>query len=375
MFKQNKDLKIHFIGIGGIGVSGIAEILLLLGYKISGSDIEEGGRVVYLRTLGVQIFIGHSESNLDATTKAVVYSSAIASNNPEVIKAKNLKIPLIKRAEMLTELMRLKYGIAVAGTHGKTTTASILATIMYECHIDITHIIGGVVDNLGGNAKLGKGDFIVVEADESDGGFLLLNPVLSIITNIDNDHLDYYKDEEGIFEAFLEFSNKIPFYGYNAYNIHDKEIQRLITKTQRPYLTYGIETECDYCAQNLKTHNGKVEYKLYIKNQFATHIRLNLLGRHNVLNSLGAISIVHQIIPEISLISKAITKFNGVKRRFEKLYESDEFLIIDDYGHHPTEIEETLKTALELGKENLVVLYEPHRFSRTRDCWDKFMNV
>ena len=373
MFKNRTDFKIHFIGIGGIGTSGVAEILHLLGYKVSGSDIQGSERITYLRTLGVQISIGHDESNVDEKIKVVVYSSAIGQNNPEVIKAQKLQIPLIKRGEMLMELMRFKYGIAVAGTHGKTTTASILATIMHECHVDITHIIGGIVDNLGGNAKLGKSDFIIVEADESDGSFLLLNPVFSIITNIDNDHLDYYKSEEKIFEAFLQFSNKTPFFGYNAYNIHDKKIQHLITKTHRPYLTYGIEVECDYCARKLKTNNGKVEYQLYIKNQLAAEIKLNLPGRHNVLNSLGAISIVHQIIPDISLIAKAITKFNGVERRFEKLYESNGLLIIDDYGHHPTEMKETFKTALEFKKDHLVVLYEPHRFSRTRDCWDDFI--
>ena len=354
-------------------MSGIAEILFRLGYKVSGSDLEEGERVTYLRNQGVQVFIGHHESNIDDRTKVVVYSSAISQDNPEIVKSRKLQIPLIKRAEILSELMRLKYGIAVAGTHGKTTTSSMLATIMHECHVDITHIIGGVVQNFGGNAKLGKSNFIVVEADESDGSFLLLNPVLSIITNIDNDHLDYYQSEEKIFEAFLEFSNKIPFYGYNACNIHDRKIQKLITRTHRPYLTYGIEVECDYCAKNLKTGDGKVEYQLYLKNQFISDIKLNLPGRHNVLNSLGAICIVHQIIPDMALIAKAITKFNGVGRRFEKLYESNGLLIIDDYGHHPTEMRETFKTAKELKKDHLVVVYEPHRFSRTRDCWDDFI--
>ena len=373
MFNKRENLKIHFIGIGGIGMSGIAEILLRLGYQVSGSDLEEGERTAFLKELGAEIHIGHNRSNIDPKIKVIVCSSAIAPDNPEIERGRELQIPLIKRAEMLAELMRLKYGVAVAGGHGKTTTSSMLATIMHECQIDITHIIGGVVSNFGGNAKLGKSDFIVVEADESDGSFLLLNPVLSIITNIDNDHLDYYQSEEKIFDAFLEFSNKIPFYGHNSYNIHDEKIRQLIKKTSRPYLTYGVETECDYCARNLKSINGKVEYQLYLKNKLAGTVKLNMPGRHNVLNSLAAISIVHQIVPDISLIIAAIAKFNGVGRRFEKLYESGQFLLVDDYGHHPTEMRETFKTAKEFSRDNLIVLYEPHRFSRTRDCWDDFI--
>ncbi|MCY4644791.1 MAG: UDP-N-acetylmuramate--L-alanine ligase [Bacteriovoracales bacterium] len=373
MFKDKKDIKLHFIGIGGIGMSGIAKILLMLGYRVSGSDLEEGNQTLILKNLGADIFIGHHKSNIDEKTKVVVYSSAIKEENPEIKRAKELQIPLLKRAEMLAEIMRLKYGIAVSGTHGKTTTSSMLATIMYECDIDLTHIIGGVVQNLGDNAKLGKSQFILVEADESDGSFLMLNPVLSIITNIDNDHLDYYKSKEKIFESFLEFSNKIPFYGHNALNIHDKNICKLMTETSRPYLTYGIDRECDYCAKNLKTSAGKTKYDLYFKNQFVRDVTLNMPGRHNVLNSLGAISIAHQIIPDLSPIAQSISKFQGVGRRFEIIYESNGLTIVDDYGHHPTEIKETISSAKEFKKDQLVILYEPHRFSRTQDCWDQFI--
>ena len=244
---------------------------------------------------------------------------------------------------------------------------------MYECGIDITHIIGGVVQNFGGNAKLGKSDFMVVEADESDGSFLQLSPIFSIITNIDNDHLDYYKNEQNVFDAFLEFSNKVPFYGYNAYNIHDEKILQLIERTYRPYLTYGIEAKCDYCAKKLKMNGGKTQYQLYIKDRLAGDVILNMPGRHNVLNSLGAFSIAHQIIPDISSLIAGLSRFNGVGRRFEKLYESRDFFIIDDYGHHPTEMKETFKAAKEFKKDHLIVISELHRFTRTRDCWDDFI--
>ena len=373
MFQDRKNLKIHFVGIGGIGMSGIAEVLIRQGYDISGSDLEEGDRTTYLRSLRASVHIGHHESHIDQNVNVVVYNSAVAPDNPEILRAKALGIPVIKRAEMLAELMRTKYGIAVAGTHGKTTTSSILATIMHECQLDTTHVIGGVVQNFDGNAKLGQGPFIIVEADESDSSFLLLNPIFSIITNIDNDHLNHFQSEENIFDAFLEFSNKVPFYGYNSCNAHDEKILQLMKKTKRPCVTYGVEIECDYQAQNLEVVGRKTKYQLYIKNKASGEVELNMLGRHNVLNSLAAISVVHQIVPNIKFIIEGVKKFKGVRRRFEVLHESNGFLIIDDYAHHPTEIKETLYAAKELKKKNLVVLYEPHRFSRTKDCWKQFI--
>ena len=373
MFKD-KNLRLHFVGIGGIGMSGIAEILFRLGHQVSGSDLEEGERTRYLRGLGIAVAIGHRRENVDQQVKIVVYSSAVDCANLELERARELQIPLLQRAEMLAELMRLKYGIAVAGTHGKTTTSSILATIMHGCGIDITHIIGGVVRNFGGNAKLGESDFILVEADESDGSFLWLNPVFSIITNIDNDHLDYYRQEERLFAAFLQFSNKIPFYGYNICNIHDEKVRKLMEETHRPCLSYGIDTQCDYCAQDLRQEGRVVTYQLGVRGERVGKVALNLVGRHNVLNSLAAIAAAHQVVPDLATIISALAKFSGVGRRFEQLYASGQLLIVDDYAHHPTEIRATLLAARAWGKERMVVIFEPHRYSRTRDCWQGFID-
>lgn len=372
MFRKSEKIKIHFIGIGGIGMSGIAEILLRMGYQVTGSDLGRNDRVINLESQGAKIFKGHESANIDEDTSVVVYSTAINFENPEIKQAKEFNIPLIRRAEMLAELMRLKYGIAVAGTHGKTTTSSILATILHQLDIDPTHVIGGVVQNLGGNAKLGKSDFIVVEADESDGTFLLLNPVLSVITNIDNDHLDFYKTEDAIFEAFTKFSNKVPFYGVNAFNIHDEKIKELIKVTKKPFVTFGIDTEADYVAKGVNFTADGSHFNLYFKGEKHCEVELKLPGQHNVLNALGAIAVSHQIVDDLSAVCSAVKAFDGVGRRFETLYSKDGFTVVDDYAHHPTEVETILKTAHELDSKRLVVIFEPHRYTRTKDCWDQF---
>ncbi len=373
MFRSKEKTKIHFIGIGGIGMSGIAEILARMGYGVQGSDLKKNPITDKLEALGVNIIEGHKEENINDQVTVIVYSSAISPDNPERVKGRELNIPEIRRAEMLAELMRLKYGIAVAGTHGKTTTSSILATVLHEVGINPTHIIGGVVENLGGNAKLGKSDFLLAEADESDGSFLLLNPVLSVITNIDNDHLDFYKEESKIYDAFLEFSNKVPFYGFNILNSHDIKIQKLIEQSNRPYLSFGLENNADYCAKNIKQDSLGSRFELFVKEVKRADVKLNLPGDHNILNSLGAIAVAHQISDDIEGICRAVEKFNGVGRRFEKLYDQNNFLVVDDYAHHPTEVKATLKAAKALNKE-LVVIFEPHRFSRTKDCWDQFVD-
>ena len=372
MFRNKEKTHIHFIGIGGIGMSGIAEILLRMGYQVQGSDLSANDRTKSIERLGGKVFQGHHADHINQETSVVVYSTAVPEDNPEIQKARDLKIPQIRRAEMLAELMRLKYGIAVAGTHGKTTTSSILATILHHLNVDPTHVIGGVVQNLGGNAQLGKSEFIVVEADESDGSFLYLNPVLSVITNIDNDHLDFYGNEDKIFEAFEEFSNKVPFYGINAFNIHDEKLRILREKTKKPYRTFGIETKCDYEARNVEFTERSSRFDLYFRGEKASSVDLSLPGDHNILNALGAITVAHQLIDDLGVISAAVSSFKGVGRRFETLYEKNGFKIVDDYAHHPTEIEVVLKTALKLNSEKLVVIFEPHRYSRTRDCWDQF---
>lgn len=377
MIKTNSDICVHFIGIGGIGMSGIAEVLLSLGYKVSGSDASESGNVVKLKNMGAKIAIGHRAENVEGST-VVVYSSAITDSNPEMVYAKDNSIPIMRRAEMLAELMRLKLGLAIAGTHGKTTTTSFLATILQESHLDPTYIIGGIVKNLNGHAKVGQGQYLVAEADESDGSFLLLNPIMSVITNIDNDHLDFYGSEEAIEEAFLEFANKVPFYGCTALNKEDAKLKEMINKMRKPYLTFGFEEEgfvADYEARDIEFKRDETSFDLYLEGKKACQVKIHMPGKHNILNALGAIALSHKMGIDLALICESIKKFDGVGRRFQKLYESKSCSVYDDYGHHPTEIRETLKAALEVSEgKPLHVIFEPHRFTRTRDCWEQFLH-
>ncbi|TDJ05905.1 MAG: UDP-N-acetylmuramate--L-alanine ligase [Deltaproteobacteria bacterium] len=378
MYPWQKKVKLHFIGIGGIGMSGIAECLISLGHIVSGSDLNPSANTERLKKLGAEIFIGHKKENIAGAT-LIVYSSAINSSNPEMAHALKLNLPIMKRAEMLAELMRLKIGLAVAGTHGKTTTTSFLATILQEAGLDPTYIIGGIVENLKGNAKVGQGDFLVAEADESDGSFLLLSPIMSVITNIDNDHLDFYGSKEKLFDCFVEFANKIPFYGICALYINDPMIKKLKGRMKKPYLTFGLKEEGektpDFWAENIISHKFKTQYDLYYKGEFATKITINIPGEHNVINSLGAIALAHNLNIDIQVIARSIAKFKGVGRRFELLYTGPGVEIIDDYAHHPTAISSTIKTVIETrGQDKLKVIFEPHRFSRTQDLWDKFIH-
>ncbi len=374
MFQTKLKSKIHFIGIGGIGMSGIAEVLLSLGYKISGSDVSESPNVKKLKSLGADIFIGHKAANVkDATV--VVYSSAVVDSNPEVIEAKQNGIPVIRRAEMLAEIMRLKYGLAVAGTHGKTTTTSFLATILEESKMDPTYIIGGIVKNLNGHAKVGKGEFLVVEADESDGSFLLLNPVMSVITNIDNDHMDHYQTEENLYKAFLEFANKVPFYGVVALNAHDEKLMHLKNELKRPALTFGIEIPADFEARNIEYGHFETSFDLYHKNNLQTRFTIHIPGRHNILNCLGATVLAFHAGLSFEEIKNAVNKLNGVGRRFQLLFKENTFEVVDDYGHHPTEIASTLRIVKDTRPDyKKIVIFEPHRFTRTRDCWTQFLH-
>lgn len=378
MFKHQQNIKVHFIGIGGIGMSGIAEVLLSLGYKVSGSDVSDSANVQKLKKLGAEVHIGHREENLDQVT-VVVYSSAINESNPEIIRARREEIPIIRRAEMLAELMRLKYGLAIAGTHGKTTTTSFLATILQECEYHPTYIIGGIVKNLGGHAKVGKGDFLVAEADESDGSFLLLSPVMSVITNIDNDHMDHYGTEENLFNAFLEFANKVPFYGVVAINGHDEKLKTLRHSIKRPSLTFGLKEKEDESfdieARNVEYHPFSSTFDLFVDNKFKAKFEINLPGRHNVLNCLGATCLALRLGLEAQKIAIAVTKLEGVGRRFQLLKSENTFEVVDDYGHHPTEIASTLKIVKETrAHQKKIVIFEPHRYSRTRDCWLQFLH-
>lgn len=378
MFAIRKNVKIHFIGLGGIGMSGIAEVLLTMGYKVSGSDLSDSPRLDKLRKLGAEVYVGHNESNLSDVT-VLVYSSAIDDTNPEIIKAKADNLPIMRRAEMLAELMRLKYGLAIAGTHGKTTTTSFLATILEESNFEPTYIIGGIVDNLDGHAKVGKGKFLVAEADESDGSFLLLNPVMSAITNIDLDHMDFYKTEANLISAFTEFVNKVPFYGLTALNAHDERLMKIKSSIKKPWVTYGIteddELNANFEARNVKYFELDTSFDLYHEGKKVSEINIRIPGSHNVLNALGAISLAYNMGVSFDQIESSIQMFHGVGRRFQLLHKVPNLEVIDDYGHHPTEIAATLNTAKNTRKDRrLVVIFEPHRYSRTKECWNEFLH-
>jgi UDP-N-acetylmuramate--alanine ligase len=371
-----KSTKLHFIGIGGIGMSGIAEILLDLGYKVSGSDLGSSAVTENLKSKGAVVYQGHAAQNIEGAD-LIVISSAIDKKNPEILRAKELEIPIIRRAEMLAELMRLKYGIAIAGSHGKTTTTSLIATIFQEAQLDATHVIGGIVSNLGGNARKGDGQYLIAEADESDGSFLYLNPIMAAITNIDNDHLDHYGTEERIAEAFVEFMNKIPFYGRIAINANDKKSVAVREKIKRPLIWYGIEADpgdVDYVAKNVQFSAEGTSFELFHKGQPLAVIETPLMGNHNISNALAAIAIAHESGIKIEVIQAGLRKFKGVGRRLEKIYKKDSFLVIDDYGHHPTEVRATISALKAVDKRPLTVIFEPHRYSRTQNFWTEFQD-
>ena len=361
-------------------MSGIAEVLLNLGYKVSGSDLSRSPVVERLAGLGAEIFEGHKENNVKEAD-IVIYSSAVTVENPEYKAALEKRIPIIKRAEMLAELMRLKFGIAVAGSHGKTTTTSFLATALSNLNFKPTYIVGGVVKNLGSNAGLGEGDYLVAEADESDGSFLYLNPIISIITNIDNDHLDFYKTEEALHQAFVEFANKVPFYGYLILNGHDKHIAKNISKLKRPFVTFGFEEDdlavakLDYKASDLGADGEFTTFKLK-HDEKSVDIRIRMHGKHNALNAIGAVIAAHRLGASLEDAAKSIEDFAGVGRRLETLSDKDNVLVIDDYGHHPTEIEATLSAVqTKYSDREIQVIFEPHRYTRSENFWSEFVSA
>ncbi len=378
IFKVKNNITVHFIGIGGIGMSGIAEVILKMGYSVTGSDIAESKNVLRLKTLGAKINIGHAAENIRNPT-IVVFSSAINDDNREFQEAKRCNIPIMRRAEMLAELMRLKKGIAIAGTHGKTTTTSFLATILKEVGFDPTYIIGGIVHNLEGHAQVGKGEYIVAEADESDGSFLLLNPVLSVVTNIDSDHLDYYGSEAKLHQSFLEFINKVPFYGLCAFNAHNDILMGMIPQIRRPWSLFGIvgvsnEEKVDFLAKNIKQQEDYTSFDLFYKAEFQENIKIKLFGRHNILNALGAIAMAYHLGISFKDIGKAIVHFEGVGRRFQSVFKTKNIEMIDDYAHHPTAIASTLETLRNKTDKKIIVVFQPHRYSRTQQCWKSFLH-
>jgi UDP-N-acetylmuramate--alanine ligase len=360
------------VGIGGSGMCGIAEVLLNMGYSISGSDIKESKSVEHLRKLGAEIYIGHGEENLNHP-HVVVVSSAVSKDNPEVKHARKQGIPIIPRAEMLAELMRLKYSVCVAGTHGKTTTTSMVGLIFSHADIDPTLVIGGQFKNLESNAKLGGGEFIVAEADESDGSFLHFTPSIGIVTNIDNDHMDYYKNLESLTDTFVEFLNKVPFYGFSILCGDDQNLRNILPRLTRPYKTYGQNKDNDYVAEDIKLNPEKSVYRVRMNGRGLGKITVNSSGRHNILNSLAACAAALEIGVDFSTIQKALEQYKGVGRRLEKVGEFNQVVFYDDYAHHPTEIALSLKSIKEMYPERrLIVIFQPHRYTRTRDLFKEF---
>ena len=361
-----KTQHIHFVGIGGAGMSGIAELLINLNYDVSGSDVSVSDTTERLSSLGAKIYIGHNAKNLNSA-EVVVISSAIDQNNVEIVDARAQKIPVIPRAEMLAELMRLKYGIAIGGTHGKTTTTSIVSAVLAGGNLDPTSVVGGKLKSLNTGAKLGKGDFLVAEADESDGSFLKLSPTIVVVTSLDNDHLDFYGNMDKAKSAFLKFINHIPFYGVSILCLDDKNIQSLLPDTEKRVITYGLAEQADYTAKNIQMSGDLTSYFVYFRGNKLGEISMKMPGIHNVQNSLAAVVVGLELDVPFESIAKSQSEFSGIERRFQVKSDKKDVLVIDDYGHHPSEIKTTLKTLREIHKEKrLIVVFQPHRYTRTR---------
>jgi len=365
---------IYFVGIGGVGMSGIAEVLLNLGYKVSGSDMHLTETTERLQKLGATIFQGHSESHI-SDADVVVTSSAVKPTNPEVTEARTRAIPVIPRAEMLAELMRLKYGIAVAGAHGKTTATSLVGMILDRGGIRPTVVIGGKLNTINTNTILGTGDFMVVEADESDGSFLKLSPTIAVITNIDPEHLDYYQNVAEIKRAFTTFANKIPFYGLTILCLDNEHVQDLIPHLEKRYLTYGVTPQADLQAREITVHGLSMIFTVFYHNEKLGRVELKMPGLHNVHNALAAIATALELNLDFTIIQEALKNFEGIHRRFQLKGKFNDITLIDDYGHHPTEIKATLSTAKNIWERRLVVIFQPHRYTRTRDLFKDFLSA
>ncbi len=362
----------HFVGIGGIGMSGIAEILLNLGMKVSGSDLRRGPVTDRLAQLGATIYEGHEAAHVAGAT-VVVASSAVSSANPEVREAQARKIPVIQRAEMLAELMRLKYGIAIAGMHGKTTTTSMVASVLGAGGLDPTVVVGGRVDALGSNARLGTTQYLVAEADESDRSFLKLSPILAVVTNLDREHMDCYRDMADVEHAFLAFMDKVPFYGAVTACIDNPQLAAILPSVRRRVFTYGVSAEAAYRLEFLDTVPGSYSRFLVSTSKGPLGpFELHVPGRHNVLNATAAVAIAHQLEVSPEKIAEGLNHFRGVDRRFQQRGQARGVTVVDDYGHHPTEIRATLAAARECGHRRILVVFQPHRYSRTHDLIEEF---
>jgi UDP-N-acetylmuramate--alanine ligase len=363
---------IHFIGIGGVGMSGIAEVLYNLGYEVTGSDLRNSETVERLRVIGLKVYVGHEPDNIDGA-HVVVVSSAVRPDNPEVLEAQKRGVPVIPRAEMLAELGRLKYAVLVAGSHGKTTTTSFISTVMAHAGFDPTVVIGGRLNAFGTNARLGRGDFIVAEADESDGSFLKLTPTIGVVTNIDREHMDFFKTMDALKGAFVSFMNKVPFYGLSVVCADDENIRQLLPSVHRKVLTYGFSPEAELRAADLRSGFMSMGFDVLLNGESLGRLTVPVPGEHNVLNALAAVGVCLELKIGFEKTREAIKGFGGIHRRLELKGEARGVRVYDDYGHHPTEIRATLRAVKDcLGAGRLFVIFQPHRYSRTRDLKEEF---
>jgi UDP-N-acetylmuramate--alanine ligase len=362
---------VHFVGIGGIGMSGLAEILHSLEFEVSGSDLRGNDTTRRLALMGVRIDVGHQAENVRGSD-VVVFSSAISKENPEVLEARASGIPVIGRAEMLAELMRVKYGVAIAGSHGKTTTTSLVATVLRAAGLDPTVVVGGKMAALGSNARLGAGDLLVAEADESDGSFLRLTPTVAVVTNVDAEHLDYYGTHEKIKDAFVEFASRVPFYGLAVMCLDHPHVQDILPRVSRRHVTYGISPQADYSARDIRYSGLSTSFQVHRRADDLGEFVVSMPGVHNVLNCLATIAVADELEVPLDVTKNALATFGGVGRRFSIVAEVGGITLVDDYGHHPAEIEATLDAAQRAYGRRIVVAFQPHRYTRTRDLFDGF---
>ncbi|MDY7228672.1 UDP-N-acetylmuramate--L-alanine ligase [Hyalangium rubrum] len=371
LFKTRHAAQVHFVGIGGIGMSGIAEVLLNLGYRVSGSDLKGSEITKRLAAMGATIYEGHKAQNL-VQADVVVISSAVKKDNPEVVTARQRKIPVIPRAEMLAELMRLKYAVAVAGSHGKTTTTSMVATVLSAAGLDPTAVVGGKVNVLDSNAKLGKSELMVVEADESDGSFLKLHPAIAVVTNIDPEHMDHYGTLDVLQTAFVEFCNRVPFYGLNVLCLDHPNVQNLLPRLEKRVVTYGSSHMADYRLEGITLEGFTTRFTAFRRDEPLGEFRVRMVGAHNALNALAVIAVAEEMEIPLDTVRGALAEFGGVQRRFTVRGEVNGITVVDDYGHHPTEVMATLAGARRAFGRRVVVAFQPHRYTRTHDLMKEF---
>ncbi len=377
MMFRGRVRQIHFVGVGGVGMSGLAEILRSLEFEVSGSDLRDGANTQRLASMGVRIDIGHRADNVHGAD-VVVLSSAIKPDNPEVMQAQELGIPVIGRAEMLAELMRVKYGIAIAGSHGKTTVTSLVATVLRAGGLDPTVTVGGKMESLGSNARLGGGDLLVAEADESDGTFLRLSPTIAVVTNIDPEHLDFWGSHEQLKDAFVNFVSRIPFYGLSVLCLDHPHVQAILPQLHGRHVTYGTSAQADYSVRGIQYRGLQTAFNAYRRGEPLGGFQINMPGAHNVLNALAAIAVADELGVPRDVTKEALATFTGVGRRFSVVGEVANVTLVDDYGHHPAEIRATLQAArraFPIEQHRLIAIFQPHRYSRTRDLFDDFVTA